>query len=78
MTKVKRFLFLKFDAKLSILEKIYITNNSWDKPAGSYAPESRLINEIQFYDPQFLESTYSEDQEINIEDNYRRSNISTL
>ena len=28
MTKVKRFLFLKFDAKLSILEKIYITNNS--------------------------------------------------
>ena len=28
MIKVKRFLFLKFDAKLSILEKIYTTNNS--------------------------------------------------
>ena len=28
MTKVKRFLFLKFDTKLSILEKIYTTNNS--------------------------------------------------
>ena len=28
MIKVKRFLFLKFDAELSILEKIYTTNNS--------------------------------------------------
>ena len=28
MIKVKRFLFLQFDAKLSILEKIYTTNNS--------------------------------------------------
>ena len=28
MIKVKRFLFLKFDAELSILEKIYTTSNS--------------------------------------------------
>ena len=28
MIKVKRFLFLKFDAKLNTLEKIYTTNNS--------------------------------------------------
>ena len=28
MIKVKRFLFLKFDAKLIILEKTYTTNNS--------------------------------------------------
>ena len=28
MIKVKRSLFLKFDAKLIILEKIYTTNNS--------------------------------------------------
>ncbi len=28
MIKVKQFIFLKFDSKLSILEKIYTTNNS--------------------------------------------------
>ena len=28
ITKVNKFLFLKFDAKLNTLEKIYTTNNS--------------------------------------------------
>ena len=64
MIKVKRFLFLKFDAKLSILEKIYTTNNS-DKitKASSIEPKVSSVAQDEKIAAEFVASNHADPTE---------------